>query len=283
MFLEAFNPFISFSSGKTAKSPLNVLQIRLQCQGEMLKNGVITSNYKGPIDCLSQIIRKEGFLAFWKGNFAQILKYFPNLFLTLSFKNSFDKYKYQKNEVGYLKWLSGNLLSAGLAGACSLSLTYPLEYASTRLINDIKIGNQKQFDGLMQVFSKTIKSDGIQGLYRGCFVSIFAIVVYRGCYFGFYDTFRHIIPGIRESFVRQFLFGFGVTIASGLATYPLDTIRRRMMMTSGYKVKYKGGWDCFTNILKNEGVRPLFNGATVNILGALGGAFTLVIYDFISH
>merc|ERR1712154_245186 len=33
-------------------------------------------------------------------------------------------------------------------------------------------------------FSKTIKSDGIQGLYRGFVISCVGIVVYRGFYFG---------------------------------------------------------------------------------------------------
>ena len=277
MSLEALNPFLSSSIGKTCKSPISVLQIRLQCQGEMLKNGIITSNYKGPLECVSRIIKEEGFLAFWKGNFTQILKYFPNLFFNLKFKKAFDKYKYKQNEVAYWKWFSGNLLSGALSSACSLALTYPLDFATTRLINDINIGNTNQFNGLIDVLSKTIETDGVQGLYRGFFVSIFGIMVYRACYFGFYDTFRHLIP--KKSFVRQFLFGLAVTIASGLATYPLDTIRRRMMMNSGYN----NGWECFTYILKNEGVRSFFKGAGVNIIGALVAAFTLVLYDLYSY
>merc|ERR1711963_894077 len=35
-------------------------------------------------------------------------------------------------------------------------------------------------------------------------------------------------------------------------SYPIDTIRRRMMMTSGGGVKYKGSIDCAMQILKNE-------------------------------
>jgi len=39
------------------------------------------------------------------------------------------------------------------------------------------------------------------------------------------------------------MLGWGVTTGAGLASYPLDTIRRRMMMTSGSTVHYKSMFD----------------------------------------
>ena len=53
----------------------------------------------------------------------------------------------------------------------------------------------------------------------------------------------------------------GVTISAGLVSYPIDTIRRRMMMTSGEAVKYKGSIDCTIQILKKEGPMSLMKGA----------------------
>ncbi|CAL9004028.1 unnamed protein product [Prunus brigantina] len=70
-----------------------------------------------------------------------------------------------------------------------------------------------------------------------------------------------------------------VTNAAGLASYPIDTVRRRMMMTSGEAVKYKSSLDAFKQILKNEGAKSLFKGAGANILRALGGGFALAGYD----
>lgn len=52
-----------------------------------------------------------------------------------------------------------------------------------------------------------------------------------------------------------------VTITSGLISYPIDTIRRRMMMTSGEAVKYKGSIDCGIQVIKQEGFMPLMKGA----------------------
>lgn len=73
--------------------------------------------------------------------------------------------------------------------------------------------------------------------------------------------------------------GWGVTTGAGIASYPLDTIRRRMMMTSGEKVHYNGMVDCGKQIIKAEGVASLFKGAGANILRGVAGAGVLSMYD----
>src|ERR1700753_3260999 len=97
---------------------------------------------------------------------------------------------FKKNE-GYWKWFAGNVASGGAAGASSLLFVYSLDYARTRLANDAKAakgGGARQFNGLVDVYRKTLASDGVLGLYR-CFVpSVVGIIVYRGLYFGVYDS-----------------------------------------------------------------------------------------------
>lgn len=70
-----------------------------------------------------------------------------------------------------------------------------------------------------------------------------------------------------------------VTNGAGLAAYPLDTVRRRMMMTSGEEVKYRSSLDAFSQILKKEGPKSLFKGGGANILRAVAGAGVLAGYD----
>ena len=60
-----------------------------------------------------------------------------------------------------------------------------------------------------------------------------------------YDSLKPLLPSnIRDNFFVNFGLGWCVTVGSGLASYPIDTIRRRMMMTSGEAVKYNGSIDC---------------------------------------
>src|ERR1700753_2621393 len=158
------------------------------------------------------------------------------------------------------------------AGATSLLFVYSLDYARTRLANDAKSakkgGGDRQFNGLVDVYRKTLATDGVAGLYRGFGPSVAGIVVYRGLYFGMYDSIKPVVlvGSLEGNFLASFLLGWTVTTGAGVASYPLDTVRRRMMMTSGEAVKYKGSFDAFGQILAKEGVRSLFKGAGANIL-----------------
>lgn len=142
---------------------------------------------------------------------------------------------------------------------------YSLDYARTRLANDNKAakkGGERQFNGLFDVYRKTLATDGIAGLYRGFNISCVGIIVYRGLYFGMYDSMKPLLPKeLQTSFVASFLLGWCITIGAGLASYPIDTIRRRMMMTSGEAVKYKSSAHAFAEIIKKEGTKSLFKGA----------------------
>jgi len=124
-------------------------------------------------------------------------------------------------------------------------------------------------------------SDGIAGLYRGFVISCFGIIIYRGLYFGMYDSLKPaILTGSWEgNMAASFALAWSVTTLAGLASYPIDTIRRRMMMTSGEAVKYSGSLDCAVKILKNEGITSFFKGAGANILRAIAGAGALSGYD----
>lgn len=77
----------------------------------------------------------------------------------------------------------------------------------------------------------------------------------------------------------SFCLGYAVTVSAGLASYPIDTIRRRMMMTSGEAVKYKGSVDCFIQVVRNEGPMSLMKGAGANILRGVAGAGVLAGFD----
>jgi hypothetical protein len=128
------------------------------------------------------------------------------------------------------------LILVRAAGATSMLFVYSLDFARTRLASDAKAkGGQRQFTGIIDVYRKTLASDGILGLYRGFGPSVAGIAVYRGIYFGFYDSLKpYVLVGMfKDNFLASFMLGWGVTTVAGLSAYPLDTVRRRMMMTSG--------------------------------------------------
>jgi len=277
---------IAAAVSKTVAAPIERVKLLIQNQDEMIKAGRLQERYKGIAECFSRVIREEGFLALWRGNFANVLRYFPTQALNFAFKDQIKR-MFNKSQAkdGYWVWFMANLASGGLAGALSLSFVYSLDYARTRLANDAKSskkgGGDRQFNGIIDVYSKTMKSDGLAGLYRGFLISCVGIVVYRGLYFGLYDSIKPVflVGPLEGSFLGSFFLGWGITILAGLASYPIDTIRRRMMMTSGEGVKYKGSMDCARQIMAKEGVPSFFKGAGANILRAIAGAGALAGYD----
>jgi solute carrier family 25 (adenine nucleotide translocator) protein 4/5/6/31 len=248
-----------------------------------LKQGKISEPYKGVVDCTVKTFRSEGLYSFWRGNLANCIRYFPTQALNFAFKDQIKlAFKASKTDP-YAVAFGKNIASGGVAGAMSLCFVYSLDYARTRLANDTKSakkgGAERQFNGLIDVYRKTLATDGVAGLYRGFVISCVGIIIYRGCYFGFYDTLKPILLGDNASLALSFALGYGVTVVSGLISYPVDTIRRRMMMTSGQAEKYAGSWDCFSKIMKKEGFMSLMKGAGANILRGIAGAGVLSGFD----
>eukprot|EP00879_Flechtneria_rotunda_P001304 GHRR01001454.1.p1 GENE.GHRR01001454.1~~GHRR01001454.1.p1 ORF type:complete len:313 (+),score=82.60 GHRR01001454.1:189-1127(+) len=277
---------VSAAVSKTAAAPIERVKLLIQNQDEMIKQGRLSEPYKGIGDCFGRTIRDEGFGSLWRGNTANVIRYFPTQALNFAFKDYFKRtLGFNKERDGYWWWFAGNMASGGAAGATSLAFVYSLDYARTRLANDAKSakkgGGDRQFNGLVDVYKKTLASDGVAGLYRGFTISCVGIIVYRGLYFGMYDSLKPVLltGNLADNFLASFMLGWGITIGAGLASYPIDTVRRRMMMTSGQAVKYKSSIDCFQQVIKNEGVKSLFKGAGANILRAVAGAGVLSGYD----
>jgi len=278
---------ISAAISKTAVAPIERVKLLLQVQ-HVSKQIAADQQYKGMIDCFVRIPKEQGFLAFWRGNLANVIRYFPTQALNFAFK---DKYKQvflggvDKN-TQFMRYFLGNLASGGAAGATSLCFVYPLDFARTRLAADVgKSGGEREFSGLGNCLTKIFKSDGLVGLYRGFGVSVQGIIIYRASYFGFFDTAKGMLPDPKNTpFLISWAIAQTVTTVAGIMSYPFDTVRRRMMMQSGRSDKlYKNTLDCWAKIAKNEGRRAFFKGAFSNVLRGTGGALVLVLYDEIKN
>lgn len=269
---------------KTIAAPIERVKLMVQNQSEMIKAGRLDRPYNGVIDCTARTLKSEGPLAFWRGNTANIVRYFPTQALNFAFKDTIKAMFSSSKNDSYATKFAKNIASGGAAGALSLAFVYSLDFARTRLASDIKgKGGERQYNGLFDVYRKTIASDGIAGLYRGFVISCVGIMVYRGFYFGLYDTITPMLVGKdgKSNVAINFAVAYGVTVLSGLLSYPLDTIRRRMMMTVGGATKYKNSFDCAKQIMQKDGFNAFFRGAGANILRGFAGAGVLAGFDWI--
>eukprot|EP00921_Rhytidocystis_pertsovi_P012437 GHVQ01020224.1.p1 GENE.GHVQ01020224.1~~GHVQ01020224.1.p1 ORF type:complete len:397 (-),score=76.89 GHVQ01020224.1:1924-3000(-) len=272
---------------KTAVAPLERVKLLLQVQDASTQIGLgrDTQKYSGFWNCIVRVQKEQGFLSFWRGNWANVLRYFPTQALNFACKEQYQKFFVRHDsKTDFWKFFAGMLMSGGAAGATSLTFVYPLDFARTRLGADVGHNKQdRQFTGLSDCVKKIYKNDGIRGMYYGFGVSVLGIVVYRAAFFGMYDTAKQLIyegGEKKNNPLLNFGLGFSVETGAGIAAYPFDTVRRRMMMQAGRQdVLYKNTRDCFMKIMRDEGGAAFFKGCFSNILRGTGGAIVLVLYD----
>ena len=68
---------VSAAVSKTASAPIERVKLLVQNQDELIKSGRLAEPYKGIGDCFKRIIKDEGFGALWRGNNANVIRYFP--------------------------------------------------------------------------------------------------------------------------------------------------------------------------------------------------------------
>lgn len=283
---------VSGAIAKTCTAPIERVKLIIQTQdaNPRIMSGEV-ARYTGIGDCFVRVAREQGIRAFWAGNGVNIIRYFPTQAFNFAFKDTikswFPKYT-AKDDFG--KFFAVNVASGGLAGAGSLCIVYPLDYARTRLASDVGAG-KKQFKGLTDCLVKTAKGPkGVLSLYNGFGVSVVGIVPFRGTYFGVNDTLNGKNPWQKERSFRGIASKFGcaqtAAICAAYVSYPFDTVRRRLQMQSEKpqsEWKYKGTMNCFNKIVAEEGPAALFKGAGANALRTVGSALVLVLYGEIQN
>lgn len=271
---------VSALIAKTATAPIERIKLILQTQDsnpEIMRTG---NRYKGIGDCFMRVVKDEGILKLWRGNGANLLRYFPTQAINFACKEQFQEMFIPEDQTGVSFWklLGGNLLAGGLAGASSMIVVYPMDLVRTRLAADIGASHQ-EFKGIWDCMSKLYNAGGTTELYRGFSFSVVGIFFYRAAYFGLYDSTK---PLISDNLIAKLSLAQLVSTTSGLLAYPFDTVRRRLMMQSGKsskEIQYKNPLHCTKEIFKQEGFQGFMKGALSNVFRGVGSSLVLVLYD----
>lgn len=311
---------VSGIAAKTAAAPLDRIKLLMQTQKI---NRAIIKPYTSSWNCAVRVYAEEGLSSFWRGNLANVYRYFPSQALNFAFKDQFKGFFvldsfHTDEKYGKMKVAIGNLLSGGFAGGTALIICYPFDMARTRLATDsgsapassssngASAGSQtRRYVGTWDCLRQAYKTQGITGLYGGLGVALTGAVIFRAMFMGGYDFLKYHYKldqphrsqegsdnsdsySVGGNLASRWLAAQAVTTFVGTACYPLDTVKRRMMvqgetsLKSGGRVTelpYKSAWHCFTSIVRKEGVRSIFAGYGANLLRGFSGPILLVGYD----
>jgi len=278
---------VSGAVAKTLMAPIERVKILMQTQDS---NPKILSGeekrYSGLGDCFRRVHAEQGMNAFWRGNLVNCLRYAPQQGSALAFNDTIRAVTPKYDPINdAFKATVTSLLSGGLAGAGANTICYPFDFARTRLASDVGSG-KKVFNGIGDCILKTVKQQGITGLYRGWAVTCAGAFVYRGGQLGLFSQIMEMNPYKKD----KGPFGLFITFCAATAgrtavmpfNYPFDTVRRRLMLESEKPAAdrlYKGGVDCFFKVLKAEGLVGMYKGMVPELFRGVGGSVVLVAYN----
>ncbi|KAK0410695.1 hypothetical protein QR680_005280 [Steinernema hermaphroditum] len=276
----------SAALARTIVAPIDRVKLLLQNQRSH-QNISVEAEYKGIADCFRRVWGEQGALSFWRGNGINVVRIMPQQALNFAFKDTYkqvfmgdvDKHTH------FWKFFAGNLASGGFAGATSLCFIYPLDFGRQMFAMDLgRDSSQRQYRSLVDCFKKIYKTNGLIGLYRGFNSSVQGIFIYRGAYFGLFDTATSLVVDDRKKLNFFVAWGIGqvTTVTAGLVCYPWDTVRRRMMMQSSRDAnsrQYKNTLHCWKTILTTEGPQGFYKGALGNVFRGMGSALVLAFYS----
>ncbi|MCO5555372.1 hypothetical protein L7F22_008918 [Adiantum nelumboides] len=222
---------------KTIVAPLERVKILYQTSYQSIR-------CLGVVQSLRFIRKKEGFLGFYRGNGASVIRVVP--YAALHFM-TYEQYR--RTILNHYPWATPgagvDLLAGSLAGGTAVLCTYPLDLARTRLAYQVKDMplNARVYKGIGDVFCKAYTDCGLRGLYRGVGPTLYGMLPYAGLKFYLYEKLKSSLPTseLQNSIFSKLVCGAFAGLVGQTIIYPLDVVRRQMQVQTpsathqGYK------------------------------------------------
>lgn len=179
--------------------------------------------------------------------------------------------------------------------------------------------NPRQYKGMRDVTRKIFQSDGVLGFFQGYGIALTGGIFYRVLLLGGYDALKGELlfrkteqqentatnttdtstpslstsatiptptptptPMAQLSWLERIVSAQFISLTAGTLSYPLDSVRRRLMMQAGVPVpqrQYRNSLHCIRLVWNREGLRGFYLGLGPNLIRSVGGAMLLVGYD----
>eukprot|EP01121_Diplochlamys_sp_Union-15-3_P000490 TRINITY_DN10437_c0_g1_i1.p1 TRINITY_DN10437_c0_g1~~TRINITY_DN10437_c0_g1_i1.p1 ORF type:complete len:267 (+),score=22.81 TRINITY_DN10437_c0_g1_i1:33-833(+) len=237
---------------KLLSAPIDRVKLTLQCQNELLRQGSISRRYNGIIECFWSLVNSSGFWSMFAGSSWSIARY-----ITIRFLNWMD-----------FGGLFGLIHSSNILKTITFSaIIYPFDVA-----HSLVACQPHKYSA--SVFSEVLNVRGFFGLYHGYFLYITGLLSYQGIF----NLLLHWFPiKDQESVLTRLIRSIALPSIAGTLTYPIDTVRRRMLLRLGKQ--NSDMLSCTNDIVKHENVSAFFDGAGTNILKSIIGFSVIIVLD----
>ncbi|XP_015108696.1 mitochondrial uncoupling protein Bmcp [Diachasma alloeum] len=243
--------------------PLDTTKTRLQIQGQKLDKKHATLRYSGMTDALVQISRQEGVKSLYCGISSAILR--QATYGTIKFGTYYSIKQLATEKWGTDDLVLINVVCAAIAGSISSAIANPTDVVKVRM----QVSGNETNLSLYGCFHDVYQHEGVRGLWRGVGPTAQRAAIIAAVELPIYDfTKQQLIPRIGDGVGNHFISSTTASMASAIASTPIDVIRTRLMnqrrtLTSNGALCpyiYKGSIDCFIKTCANEGFFALYKG-----------------------
>lgn len=280
---QAFAGSVAGIVSRIAISPLDVIKIRLQISQNVDKGSSSNIGSKRFVGTTVRSIGKEGWRAFWKGNWAAewlYMSYGAVQFVTYGWIR-----RQQHSFIG-----SSPLISGALAGSISTAVTYPLDVLRTRFA--VQGNTSPIYHSIIGASRLIYRQEGLKGFYRGLWPALFQIAPQMGIMFAVFERMKKRLEGRVDSLaLRDSVSGAAAGTISKFTVYPLDTLRRRLQVQGpALKTGYTSVktaiypqtrlWQVLKAIHRQESIFALWRGILPALLkSSLSSSTTFLVYN----
>jgi hypothetical protein len=208
---------------KTATAPIELVRMKV----------MVGAKAGGKAMSVSQVIKTTfqagGWTAFFKGNGVNVARTIPSKSIQFAAFDAYKRVLRRKNKTTGKDELPawGASAAGALAGVTSTVICHPLETLQTRLA----VGAYK---GVGDCLTAIVAKEGPKALFGGLGPSLVGIIPYSGFNLGAYDGMRWAYTRVtgKEHVPKGVALCFGALagVTAATATFPLEVVRRRMMM-----------------------------------------------------
>jgi len=166
------------------------------------------------------------------------------------------------------------IVAGGITGGIEICITFPTEYVKTQLQLDMKTaggqGGGKMYNGIVDCAVKTVKANGVLGLYRGLSVLLYGSIPKSAVRFGAFEQFKKHSVDERGNLgpLSRLLCGLGAGVSEAiLAVTPMETVKVKFINDQrSANPRFKGFFHGVREIVRAEGVGGVYKGVTATIM-----------------
>ncbi|XP_043496445.1 mitochondrial 2-oxoglutarate/malate carrier protein-like [Polistes fuscatus] len=244
---------LSGMSATVFVQPLDLIKNRMQLSGQKTSTLTVVSN----------IIKNEGFFAFYNGLSAGLLRQATYTTTRLGIYNwLFERASKDGQPIFIVKAALGMI-----AGGFGSFVGTPTEVALIRMTADgrLPLAQRRNYKNVFDALFRIIKEEGLLTLWRGAIPTVGRAMVVNAAQLASYSQAKQVLLDtgyFKENITLHFASSMISGIITTIASMPVDIAKTRIqnMKTIDGKPEYTGALDVLGKIIRNEGPLALWKG-----------------------